>query len=113
MTNPGDPDDRPGPGPVVQFRRGDFNSDGQVNISDPISTLNFLFGGGEDTTCKETQDFDNDGSIVITDAVGILSFLFGSGADPAPPGPASEPCGPDPDAPGSPGDLGCASYGGC
>ncbi len=95
------------------FHRGDTTGDGSVNIADGVSTLNFLFGGGVDTTCKETQDFDNDGSIVITDAVSILLFLFSGGPHPAPPGPATEPCGPDPDDPGSPGDLGCESYEGC
>ncbi len=55
----------------------------------------------------------NDGSVVITDAVGILLFLFGSGADPAAPGPADQPCGQDPDAPNSAGDLGCNAYTGC
>ncbi len=95
------------------FHRGDTDGDGTVIISDAVSMLNFLFGGGGDTTCKETQDFDNDGTVVITDAVAILLFLFSSGPPPAAPGPHAAPCGPDPDAPGSPGDLGCEAYNGC
>ena len=97
----------------LAFHRGDTNSDGTINIADAVGMLNALFSGGTDTTCKETQDFDNDGSVVITDAVGILLFLFGSGADPAAPGPADQPCGQDPDAPNSAGDLGCNAYTGC
>ena len=95
------------------FHRGDTGADGTINIADAVGLLNFLFGGGGDTTCKETQDFDNDGSIVITDAVSILSFLFSSGPPPAAPGPTTEPCGPDPDDVGSDGDLGCEVYNGC
>ena len=58
-------------------------------------------------------DFNGDGSANIADSVGSLNFLFGGGPRPPPPGPADEPCGPDPDPEGSPGDLGCESYTGC
>ena len=40
-------------------------------------------------------------------SIAILSFLFGGGPPPAAPGPTTEPCGPDPDEEGSPGDLDC------
>ncbi len=99
--------------PRAVFHRGDTDGDGTLAITDAVSVLSFLFSGGGDTTCKETQDFDNDGSVVITDAVAILSFLFSGGAAPASPGPTSEPCGPDPDDEGSPGDLGCEAYESC
>lgn len=95
------------------FHRGDTDGDGTLAITDAVSMLGFLFGGGGDTMCKETQDYDNDGNVVITDAVGILGFLFSGGAPPASPGPTSEPCGPDPDEEGSPGDLGCEAYESC
>ncbi len=95
------------------FHRGDTNDDGTIDVTDAVSLLGFLFGGGEDTDCKETQDFDNDGRVVLTDAVGILLFLFRGGPAPAVPGPTTEDCGPDPDEPGAPGDLGCRSYWSC
>ncbi len=97
----------------VMFHRGDTDADGVINITDAVSVLNFLFSGGPDTTCKETQDFDNDGAVVITDAVAILGFLFGSGPPPPAPGPTTEPCGRDPDAQNTPADLGCIAYTGC
>ncbi len=95
------------------FHRGDIDDNGGIDLSDAVSLLSFLFGGGGDTDCKETQDFDNDGSVGLTDAIGILLFLFRRGPAPAPPGPTTEACGPDPDDPGAPGDLGCRSYWSC
>jgi hypothetical protein len=62
---------------------------------------------------RQTADVDNSAAIDITDVVVLLGYLFLGDATPAPPGPTSSRCGPDPDAPGSPGDLGCESYGGC
>ena len=53
------------------------------------------------------------GEVDFSDGVAILNFLFGGGPPPALPGPTSRPCGPDPDASGSAGDLGCDSYTGC
>ena len=34
----------------VQFRRGDFNTDGAVDISDAIATFVWLFAGGQEST---------------------------------------------------------------
>ena len=98
---------------VPVFHRGDPNDDGSINISDGLHTLNLLFANGPDATCKESQDFNNDGVTNITDGVGIFSFLFQGGAAPPAPGPTTEPCGPDPDDPGSAGDLGCEEYTNC
>ena len=95
------------------FHRADTNDDGTIDVTDAVSLLGFLFGGGEDTGCKETQDFDNDGRVILTDAVGILLYLFSGGPAPAAPGATTEDCGSDPDAPDAPGDLGCRSYWSC
>ncbi len=104
----------PTPLDKVPFHRGDPNDDGAINITDPIGILEFLFAGaGEPPGCLEAADVNNDGAVNITDPVGLLGFLFGGDGVVAPPGPVSEPCGPDPDAPGSPGDLGCESYTSC
>ncbi len=94
VTNPGDPDDRPEPAPTAQFRRGDFNADGQFNISDPIGTLNFLFAGIGSPSCMKALDANGDGSVNISDATFSLNFLFSGG--PAPPAPFPE-CGPEPE----------------
>ncbi len=104
---------RGGGGERPTFHRADSDGDGNVTLSDAVHTLNYLFAQGPDTTCKETQDFDNDGAVLLTDAVASLRYLFAQGPPPAAPGPTSDPCGPDPDAAGSRGDLGCASYPRC
>ena len=96
-----------------RFHRGDPNDDGQLNITDGIFVLNFLFLGGPEPTCAESADANNDGGVNITDGIFLLNFLFLGGPAPAAPGPPEEACGEDPDAAGSPGDLGCASYTKC
>jgi hypothetical protein len=70
----------------LRFLRGDSNSDGGVNISDPINTLNALFSGGDRAPCFDAADANDDSEINITDPLRTLSFLFGSG-DPLPGGP--------------------------
>lgn len=95
------------------FHRGDTDGNGMIDLTDGVVTLNILFAGAEDIDCKEAQDFNNDSLINLTDAVATFSFLFSGGAPPEAPGPTTQPCGPDPDAPGSPQDLGCDGYAGC
>jgi hypothetical protein len=104
-----------GGGPVVPiFHRGDPNNDGATNITDGIYILNFLFLGGPPPTCKESADPNNDGAVNITDGIYVLNYLFLGGVEPvAPKAPGKGPCGPDTDAPGSPKDLGCATYTKC
>jgi hypothetical protein len=101
--------------PARSFNRGDTNNDGIINLTDGVRSLNFLFLGGPDTTCKETQDFNNDGGVNITDGVATFNFLFLGGPPPVDPGPVTDPpsCGPDPDPPGSLKDLGCDFYDSC
>jgi hypothetical protein len=116
-SSPGEPDvDRDGiPDGCgrAPFHRGDAFPDGKIDLADAVSLLGFLFLGGEPLPCAEAADADNDGAIVVSDAIAILAFLFLGGPAPASPGPVTEPCGPDLDPAGSPGDLGCASYSPC
>ena len=98
--------------PGTDFRRGDAGDNGTVNISSAILILSFLFTDEVSTLpCMEAGDINNDGSINITDPVNLLNHLFGPQPPPGPPG--LENCGPDPDEPGSPGDLGCEQYTTC
>ncbi len=95
-----------------QFRRGDGANVGSVNITSAINILNFLFSDTVNSlACHEAGDVNNDGDVNITDPVGLLNHLFGDGSPPKAPG--LESCGPDPDEPGSPGDLGCEEYTSC
>jgi hypothetical protein len=54
----------------------DLNDDGDMNISDPVFHLNFLFSGGPAPACEETADYDGSGTRDITDPVACLNFLF-------------------------------------
>jgi hypothetical protein len=74
-----------GPPPLPSFRRGDANDDGEVNMSDGIFILDFLFRGGEDPICHDAADVDRSVGIDITDAVRVFQVLFlGEGEIPPP-----------------------------
>ncbi len=64
------------------FVRGDSNVDGEVNLTDPVFTLNAFFVGGSPLTCHDAADADDNGSVQLTDAVFTLNFLFLSGERP-------------------------------
>jgi hypothetical protein len=80
-----------------QFRRGDTDRSGAVELTDAIGTLNFLFLGGPAPGCPDAADADNNGVLELTDAVRALGFLFLGDPPPTDPGPFT--CGPDPAAP--------------
>jgi hypothetical protein len=87
--------------PRATFRRGDANSSGQVDLSDAVFVLNFLFLGGSDPACLDAADADDNGSLELTDPVRILNVLF-LGGTPIP-APGMTVCGPD----GTEDGLGC------
>ena len=101
-------------GDTVQtpFHRGDVEDNGVVNLSDAVTIFGHLFLG-VDIGCLESADTNNDGVLELTDGIALLGFLFLNGQPPAAPGPTDEPCGLDPDGPGTPGDLGCETYASC
>jgi len=89
-----------------RFRRGDSNSDGSINISDPVFNLNYQFERGAAPSCLKTADVNDDGMINLADPISELNYLFASG--PVPPIPLAE-CGVDP----TPDALTCESYPPC
>lgn len=88
-----------------QFLRGDANQDGDIDISDPITILNYLFRGGVVITCLSSLDTNDDGGLDIAEAIFLLSYLFRGGVD-APPPNVLTGCGIDP----TPDELGCESF---
>ena len=90
-----------------QFRRGDANGDGTVNIADVLFILNSLFSGGDTGSCREAADVNDDGSGDISDGIYLLGYLFGGLATPPHPGP--EVCGTVSEGV----DLGCLRYDTC
>ena len=85
--------------------RADINADGALDISDAVSSLDYLFGDGT-VSCEAAVDTNDDDQINVADTVFLLSYLFSSGQVPADPFPA---CGQDPVA----STLDCASYQQC
>ncbi len=89
-----------------EFRRADANADGEVDVSDPVATLDFLFLGGGPLECAKAVDANDDGGLDLSDAVYSLAFLFLGGS--APPAPFDA-CGSDP----TPDALECVVYPPC
>lgn len=71
---------------AVRFQRGDTTADGNLEITDAIATLGYLFlGQPANLGCEDAGDADDDGDIQINDAVYVLSYLFLGGPAPKPP----------------------------
>lgn len=90
----------------ILFRRGDSNDDGELNITDAIHLLSFLFIGGDAPPCRKASDANDDGALNLTDGVYSLTFAFLGG--PPPPSPF-EACGEDT----TPDDLTCLRSDAC
>lgn len=95
-----------GCGRSVPFRRGDADAGGEIDISDGIFTLLYLFLGGAAPPCPAAADADDNGEIELTDPVYVIHFLFRG--TPPPPEPFAS-CGEDP----TPDGLGCPRFAPC
>ena len=71
----------------VVFRRADTNDDGNVDLSDAVHTLNWLFLGGKEPGCVAAANANGDGGIDLSDPVWVLSHLFLGGEAPVEPYP--------------------------
>ena len=67
--------------PQTAILRGDINDSGQVDISDAIGLLVYLFNEGKEPLCRPVADCNFDGDVDITDAVTVLVFLFQGGVE--------------------------------
>ena len=90
-----------------RFQRGDANSDGNLDLSDGVRILNFLFLGGDAGGCLDAADADDSGGVELTDGIRVFNFLFLGGAPL--PDPGSGACGVDPTAD----TLECLSFPSC
>jgi hypothetical protein len=88
-----------------EFRRGDVNGDGAIDISDPVKILFGLFAG-LDLACEDAADVDDSGVLDLSDVLRDLRYLFLEGAPPAAPWPG---CGIDP----TDDSLGCGAHPSC
>ena len=76
-----------------QFVRGDADTNGLLEVTDPIALLNFFFLGVGSIPCRDAGDADDNGQHCLTDAIYILNFVFLGGPSPIAPFPD---CGVDP-----------------
>ena len=106
LNGNGVPDGCEGILPPVSFRRGDVNTDGDVDMEDPVTALFALYVWTDrELPCTEAVDFNADQRADLTDVIGLLTFLILSG--PAPEAPFPE-CG-FTNAP----ELACTEFPGC
>ncbi len=61
---------------------GDVNADGQLDISDSVFLLAYLFASGPAPTTPCVADVNDDTSIDIGDSIYLLSYLFTQGPAP-------------------------------
>jgi len=73
----------------ITYLRGDANGDLDVDISDGVKTLLYLFLGGE-SSCLAAMDVNGDGRVDIADPTGLLHYLFMAAPGPAPAFPLRE-----------------------
>jgi PKD repeat protein len=76
---------------TLRFQRGDCNDDGEVDISDAVCILGWLFLGLADPGCVAVTDTNGDARPDISDATYLLNHLFLGGTAPVAPYPG---CGP-------------------
>ena len=70
------------------FVRGDVNFTGNVDITDAIYLLGFLFMGYDDPECLDPADTLDDGRVNISSSIYLLNFLFTGGPAPRVPYPS-------------------------
>ncbi|MBI4586861.1 MAG: hypothetical protein HY717_22840 [Planctomycetes bacterium] len=69
------------------FIRGNVDGSAEVDLTDAIVLLTYMFLGGQGLSCEDAADVDDNGQLEITDAIRILTVLFLGDTPPPPPYP--------------------------
>lgn len=73
----------------LSFIRGAASSeDWNVDISDPVAVLHYIFLGRGSIPCLDAADGNDDGSLDVSDPIYVLTFLFLGGPEPPAPFPS-------------------------
>lgn len=66
------------------FSRGNADGDvlDQIDISDLVFMVAYMFQGGAEPPCMDEADIDGSGGIDISDIVALVAFMFSGGAAP-------------------------------
>jgi len=75
------------------FIRGDADQDLQLNLTDAIHIIQYLFEGSADRRCMDAMDVEGDGAVDLSDCIYLLGWLYTGGEPPPEPFPD---CGLDP-----------------
>jgi len=67
---------------LPQYICGDANADTDVNVSDAVHIINFVFSGGPEPSPYESADVNCDTMVNVSDAVFIINFVFSGGNTP-------------------------------
>ncbi len=62
---------------------GDADCNGNINISDAVRLINYIFAGAAAPCTTKNGDADGNGSINISDAVRLINYIFAGAAAPA------------------------------
>jgi hypothetical protein len=74
---------------AARFVRADADSNGDIELTDGIRLLGFLFLGMAPPACADAADADDNGALEISDAIRIFGWLFSGGQPPARPAPSA------------------------
>ncbi|HDS01724.1 MAG TPA: hypothetical protein ENO07_06860, partial [candidate division Zixibacteria bacterium] len=61
---------------------GDANADENVNVSDAVYIINYVFIGGLEPEPYESGEVNCDGAVNVSDAVYIINYIFVGGTEP-------------------------------
>ncbi len=61
---------------------GDADGSGQIDVTDAVYLITYIFGGGPAPIDEVAGDFDCSGQTDITDAVYMITYIFGGGPPP-------------------------------
>ena len=69
------------------FKRGDFDQNNVVDLTDVVGSSNYLFRSSRTPKCLDAADANDDGVLDVSDPVFLLFYLFLQGPPPPPPFP--------------------------
>jgi hypothetical protein len=82
-ANPGQEDSNDNDiGDACDYICGDANSDEDVNVSDAVYIINYVFVGGDAPDPLESGDVNCDDTCNVSDAVWIINYVFVGGNEP-------------------------------